>query len=65
MSESPFCRLLTARSKAIMLLEHAESRFKHGPWRLKNQLSLAASIELDTPVAPYVGRFARSLVKFW
>ena len=38
-----------------MLLEQAESKLTHGPVKLKNQLSLAASIEDAEPVAAYVG----------
>lgn len=49
-------------SNATMLLEHAESRFKLGPLKSKNQLTLFASIVAVPPVDEYfeanVGSFA-------
>lgn len=44
-----------------MLLEQAESKFTHGPVRLKNQLSRAASMATAIQVALYVGSMSGSL----
>lgn len=52
-----------ARSKAIMLLEQAESKLTQGPVKLKNQLKRAANMLGATPVAVYIGRVNGSLLR--
>lgn len=44
-----------------MLLEQAESRLTHGPVRLKNQLSRAASNETFKPIEECLGSVSESL----
>lgn len=60
MFESPFRRPWQAMSKAIMLLEQAESRWTLGPVKLKNQLSRFANILIDEPVAACLGSLSWS-----
>lgn len=62
MEESRLRSPWQAISSAIRLLEHAESKFTLGPVKWKNQLSLFATMFIDTPVAVYLGISSTSFV---
>lgn len=60
MHVSPPRRPWHAKSRAMRLLEHAESRLMLGPVRSKNQLMRFASMLSEVPFALYLGLRSRS-----